>query len=647
MTVKIEWADSHLNRDQQLELLATAIRDAQESIVITDAQLEPPGPRIVFVNPAFTRITGYSTQEALGKTPRMLQGPKTDRGMLDRLTQALHETGQFSAVAVNYRKDGTEYIVEWDISPVRDSDGNITHYVSIQRDVTERKHDEERLRRSAEELKEASQLAARAQEQAEAANEAKSRFVANLSHELRTPMTSIIGYSEILRDEPDMPAQFRDQLNQVVNNSKHVLTLMSDILDLSRIEAGRLPIKPEPFDIAEVIRDAVASQQTQAKAKDLILEIESLSGLPPRVMLDRARVRQIISNLLSNAIKFTDHGGVRVRTRHEPDKGHIHIEVDDDGPGIPPDQQDKIFDVFHQVGMSEKERTAGSGLGLAIVRQLALAMAGDIKVHSIYGQGATFTVTLPIIFMAQGERPRPAPTPPPEPVSTAPVSLQGMLVMAVDDHEANRLLLEHVLKRAGAEVVLASDGLEALDLFEQQPVDAIILDVMMPNLDGYETAKRLRRQQGGGRVPILMLTAHAMEGERQKSLDAGANGYLSKPFNQNELTATIARLANRPDNPAPVQMDDTDDELDELIVEFLEHHRGVVKGYLDNVPDAETMQFWAHQLAGAAGSFGFPDLTDKARVVERALMGGEAVNRQITRLESIHNRIQTLQAGLK
>jgi len=215
--------------------------------------------------------------------------------------------------------------------------------------------------------------------------------------------------------------------------------------------------------------------------------------------------------------------------------------------------------------------------------------------------------------------------------------------MAVDDHEANRLLLQHVLKRSGAEVILAADGLEALDLFEQQPVDAIVLDVMMPNLDGYETARRIRRQPGGERVPILMLTAHTMESERQKSLDAGANGYLAKPFNKQELTSMIARLANRPEQEVPLTGSDTDHELRELIVEFLEHHRSVVTKYLEAAADSKTLEFWAHQLAGAAGSFGFMDLTDKARVIERALMAGEPVNRQVARLESIHQRIQILQ----
>ena len=454
--------------------------------------------------------------------------------------------------------------------------------MSIQRDVTEQKKAEQKLKDTTERLREATALAERA-------NEAKSQYVANLSHEFRTPLTSILGFAKVLLEDSAIDTEERRAVKQIASSADHLQSLMEDVLDLSKIEAGRIEIEPEPFDFAEAIQETVDRLRPQADVKNLDFRSTILAETPLHVMLDRRRIIQILTNLIGNAVKFTEKGKVEVRVNTVQPGNLIQIDVNDDGPGIPEDQLNRIFQPFQQVERRHAVRQQGIGLGLPITKYLIEAMNGTIEVASVPDEGSTFRVELPFSY---GDVPANMPEVTVEESDSIEPdheagSIEGLAILAVDDHQANRILLNHILTRAGAEVVLAEDGESALEIFAKKAFDLVILDVLMPGINGYETAQRMRQTPEGQRVPILMLTAYAMRSDRDRSFEAGADAYLSKPFNPGELVHTVAKLVYRTSSLSDVALtenDASDPELDALRVEFLEHHIEVVDHYLKNPP---------------------------------------------------------------
>jgi PAS domain S-box-containing protein len=602
------WVNTPLSETQMLNLLATVIRDAEESVLITNADLNEPGPYIVFVNPAFTRLTGYEPEEAVGRSPRMLQGAKTDHNLLKELRRSLEETGHFHGSTYNYRKDGGEYLVEWDISAVVDSEGKITHYVSIQRDISDRQRYKEQLQTASEEVSAARHIA-------EESSAVKTRFMANLSREVSTTITSILGVANTLMDELNLTQSQRDQLQEMISIGDPTLKLMSDILELSRLENGQLTVKSEPFNVEELLKDTVESHQPQALEKGLRVELAFLTEMPGSAMLDPLLTRQIISNLISNAILCSERENVLVRASYSAVVDKIYFDVEYRGAEIPEDQLDRVFEVFSTIDTSDNERQHGGDIGLPISQNLARSMNGDVKAHSRLGEGSMFRVTLPSIFMSE--------------ISDQTVSqsndkseqlpdLAGLTVLAADDSVDNLKLLKRSFDLVGADTLLAESGLKALEIFEQRGVDVIILDVMMPGLTGYETVKLLRRLPGGDRVPILMLSAHDRDSERDNSIEAGADDYISKPFKPSELYAVIAKLSNRSGLKHVDDQFAMSGKMNEIRLEFLANREVSLNKFLDSYPDRPELDGFVHQLVGA-GSFGHTELTNRAREIERAL----------------------------
>jgi signal transduction histidine kinase/DNA-binding NarL/FixJ family response regulator len=399
----------------------------------------------------------------------------------------------------------------------------------LETEVAERTHD----------LKIARDEAETAREKAEAANQAKSTFLANMSHELRTPLNAILGYAEILKRYKGSPDPVTDGLDIIHQSGNHLLTLINDVLDLARIEAGKLNLVAAPVHLATFLRQIAAIIRARAEAKDLALTYETLSPLPATVLADETRLRQVLLNLLGNAVKFTDRGHVAltVEVLDEVQVGvgrvALRFKVEDSGMGIPQEQLERIFQPFEQAGEAGK-RAEGIGLGLTISRQIVAQMGGQLQVESELGQGSTFwfEVTLPVAESAVGEYPTPI---------RNIVGYQGprRKVLVADDRQYNRLVLVDMLEPLGFEVRSASDGQEAVAVALAWQPDVIMMDLVMPVKSGFEAIREIRQEPQLKDVVIIAASASAFAADRERSLTAGCNAFLPKPVSWPRLAMLL------------------------------------------------------------------------------------------------------------
>jgi signal transduction histidine kinase/CheY-like chemotaxis protein len=397
--------------------------------------------------------------------------------------------------------------------------------------------------------KQMEELLREAKDKAEAANRVKSEFLANMSHELRTPMTAILGFADILLE--GMTKEGATEACHIIKrNGEHLLTVINDILDLSKIEAGKNELDIERCSPRELVADVIGTMQLRADSKGLPLSVEYLNDIPPEIATDPLRLRQILINLVGNAVKFTEKGSIRVVVQQEGETdgcGKLRFDVIDTGIGIADDHTAKLFQPFSQVDSSTQRRFGGTGLGLAISKRLAMMLGGDIAVSSVFGKGTTFSLTIEMSPLND--------VPPPQPSahvaeqSTAaegdPSKLNCRILLAEDGLD-NQRLISFLLEKVGAEVVVAEDGQKAVDLVgcedgTDQGFDLILMDMQMPVMDGYEATRRLRA--GGYRGPIIALTAHAMKEARQKCMNAGCDNYLAKPINRASLLQIVGMYA--------------------------------------------------------------------------------------------------------
>ena len=371
------------NGDQRLRQLEALILGAHDAIIVTDVgDLDEPYPRIVYVNSGFERLTGYAAQNVIGHSPRILQGPGTDRECLDQMRQALHERSKIRTEILNYSKEGREYWVEMDINPIFDEHGECTQFIAIGRDVTDRKLLEEEL--------------LKAKEKAEAANVAKSQFLLTMSHELRTPLNAIIGFSELMSREIIGPLgnpTYHEYSENIHASGRDLLRLIEDMLDVATLETGGITLDETWIDPAALVQDAVRTIAPAAQAKRIHVVSRTEPGLP-RLRGDYSRLRQVLLNLLSNAVKFSLEEG-RVEVTAEAVHDVPVLGVSDDGPGIPPQDCERMLRPFEHNQPSLTKSAAGIGMGLYLARALVLAHGGELMLDSEIGKGTKVRIFLP------------------------------------------------------------------------------------------------------------------------------------------------------------------------------------------------------------------------------------------------------------
>jgi PAS domain S-box-containing protein len=499
----------HQRESHRLSLIA---KHASDTIIMSDAD-----SHILWVNDAFVKSTGYSLEDAIGQNRcDLLTGPDSDPVAMEAVLRHTQRGEVFHTEILNYTKSGTPFWAEVHLVPISGKDGEPDLIISIARDVTD-------ARRHKREL-------AAAKTAAETADRAKSEFLATMSHEIRTPMNGIIGMADLLHDAA-LPPEQALYLETIRTSSTALLDIINDILDLSRLDEGKLSITPAEFDLRACLRSAVDLLRPMAIEKNLYLTLDTTYDMPERAFADDGRLRQILVNLVGNALKFTETGGVSVRVSARPTATgqRLNIEVRDSGIGIRPENVGHIFDRFSQEDAATTRRFGGTGLGLTISNMLARLMGGEISVTSVQGEGTCFHLSLPLAPVTGDATLVPQYSPAPD-----PDKLAGKVVLVAEDNKTNRLLISKFLEDLPIKLYFAVNGREAVMQSRATSPDIILMDMSMPVMNGLEATREIRATEGVQPV-IIALTANAFESDRDACFEAGMDHFLSKPLRKNQL----------------------------------------------------------------------------------------------------------------
>lgn len=480
-------------------------------------------------NPRFEEIFGWAPGEIAGEPGRVVwPSDAAYEAIGRRAAPELQSGGAFEGEFEMARRDGSVFWAHLRaraIDPRHPGSGGTIWIVD---DITQRRRDAASL--------------AEARDQAEAASRAKSEFLANTSHELRTPLNGLLGLVRLAQDPALPPGRLREYLEHIDDSAQALAGLISDILDLSKIEAGKFSIEQVDFDLHQLLGQMRDAYRELAGAKGLELRFELGGGVPQWVTGDPVRLRQIVANYLGNALKFTERGWIELRVTRRID-GRIRIEVRDSGPGIASDVQPRLFHPFSQADASTTRRYGGTGLGLSICRQLAVLMGGGVGMLSTPGEGSRFWADLPLAAAAQ----RAVEAPP----RFAPVdALKGARILLVEDHPVNTLVAEATLAHWGAQVVSAGNGELAVRAVADaagrgEPFDAVLMDLQMPVLGGIDATIAIRRVHGPLVLPVIALTADALVAQRENALRHGMNDFVSKPIDPERLVRVLAHWVRR------------------------------------------------------------------------------------------------------
>jgi PAS domain S-box-containing protein len=564
----------------------------------------------------------------------------------------------------------------------RDNAGHPLKLSGVIWDITAQKRAENDLKRTVVALESANKALEEFNQVAESATHAKSEFLANMSHEIRTPMTAILGFAEVLLGEPGIdhaPPDRIEAIRTIQRNGQYLLRLINDILDLSKIEAGKLDVEHITCSPVQVLADVIALMRIRADAKNLPLKLEYVGGIPESIHSDPLRLRQVLINLVGNAIKFTETGSVRVVTRlmQRLDKpALLQFDVIDTGIGLSQQQITKLFKPFNQADSSTTRKFGGTGLGLTISKRLATMLGGDITISSMPGKGSTFSVTVETGDL-EGVKPLESPVEAAIPTTlassetiVAAIRLDCRILLAEDGPD-NQRLIAFLLKKAGAKVTMVENGQfameQALVAWEQgQSFDVILMDMQMPIMDGYTSTRQLREQGYTG--PIIALTAHAMAEDRQKCLDAGCDDYATKPIDRQKFLATVAhwmaRSRTNDESPKPTTTESNastpmptafvyshlaaDPNLGELVEMFVQEMPDRINALETEARSHNWQQLTriAHQLKGAAGSYGFEAITPYAAQLEIAARDGRQDEEILSALEELLNLCRHMRPGV-
>jgi CheY-like chemotaxis protein/HPt (histidine-containing phosphotransfer) domain-containing protein len=483
------------------------------------------------------------------------------------------------------------------------------------------------------------------------ANELKSQFLANMSHEIRTPLTAIIGFAEASLDS-SMPEIERDGATRtIINSGRHLLHVINEILDLSKIESNRLEVECIETTLVPILADVDSVIGMQAREKGLSFEIEYEYPLPERIITDPTRLKQILLNLCTNAVKFTEKGNIRVRVKCMPADQELCFSVVDTGIGMAPELQAKMFTPFSQADASTTRRFGGTGLGLFISKRLAEMLGGSIKLQSLQDVGTRIDVTVATgsIDTASLTSSTVAASQSARELQSAllPVDRLGGRVLLAEDNLDNQRLIAMYIKKAGAEVEYANNGQEAVEKALAGDYHLVFMDMQMPVMDGIEATQWLRKAGYSG--PIVALTANAMKEDRERCIRAGCDAFLSKPIETGPFYAALASYLPGATEPQAPDTDEPafefDPDLLELATDFIESLPGRVQSMNESCKQADWQELasLAHQLKGIAGSFGFPRITEQAAAIEIQVkqQGYASLKGLFAELERLCNRAQT------
>lgn len=638
----------------------SALDTIAEALLVLDGR-----SNVVLANAAFADLNGKPADDLLGLSADSLPWMQTDEDNPTYPWQQAFATGEPTRMdMVGYvDKSGDERKFIVNCSPVMGAKGKVGGVLISMDDVTLLEEKELLLRQSMEE--------------AEAANEAKTAFLSNMSHEIRTPMTAILGFTEVLKRGLNQSEDDRQRhLNTISNSGTHLLELINDVLDLSKVESGAMEVESIPCKAAFISNEVAHVLKVKAleKGVELVLDVEN--DMPSHIISDPSRLRQIVTNLVGNAIKFTEEGVVTVALEYkaDPTDPRMLFKVSDTGIGMSEKQLSTIFEAFIQADASITRRFGGTGLGLSISRKLALAMQGDIIVTSTEGKGSTFMLTVPVgdisefpmltveqVYESFAEM---------ETTYSQNWTFPECRALVVDDGPENRELLSVVLGELGIDITTAENGKEGLDHAVAGEFDVILMDIQMPVMDGYEAVAAMRAQDMT--LPIVALTANAMKGYEQKVLSAGFSHYMTKPIDLDRLTNLLAELlggtcmevevnaevveskalpiassegapiaAGSPIYSTMAQLNPKFEAIARQFVVRLEEQSGVMQDCLDKKDFIELAKL-AHWLKGSGGTVGFQDFAVPAKQLEVAANGEDAVKAQslLHTVNELHSRIR-------
>lgn len=519
-------AIENFQSNETLKKLSLAVTQSANAVFITDCR-----GIIEYVNPKFTEITGYSSDEIIGNTPHKLKSEQTSKAVYIKLWKVLLSGKKWQGEFLNRKKNGELYWAWDNIAPIENDAGEITHFVAIQIDFTERKKIELALKK--------------AKLEAEQANKIKSEFLATMTHELRTPMNGVLGMAQILEETKLNPEQ-REYVDIILRSGHSLLEIINDVLDLSKLEAEQVILEERYFNLEQLIDDILGILRPKSREKSLPLDVIYPVDYPPYFIGDPTRLRQVLLNLMSNAIKFTSSGYVRLTVlcnSLSAERTEIKLSIEDTGIGIATKNIAHLFDPFVQADQTTTRKYGGSGLGLAVSKKLINLMQGNIGVNSVLGQGTEFWVSLSLQLADKKTEKDEQQT------KVLNHLVFNKKILIVEDDITNLKIAIQMLSNKGLVIDIAKNGQQAVNLWQHEDYDLIFMDCRMPVMDGYEATKIIREQESASHIPIIALTANSSYKDRQHCLNSGMDEVITKPFKKELLTNSLNKWLN------PVSLD--------------------------------------------------------------------------------------------
>jgi PAS domain S-box-containing protein len=506
---------------ETIRKLSIGIEQSPLSIMITDLK-----GGIEYINPTFTQITGYGFDEVEGKNPRILKTDHTSKDEFKHIWETILSGNMWKGTFLNKKKSGELYWESAILSPVKNEAGEILSIIGIKQDITKQKHTEENL--------------IVAKDEAEKANQLKSQFLANMSHDIRTPMNAVLGFSEILKEKIGNNAEVQEYLDAIQRSGRTLVGLINDILDLAKIESGLLEIQKSNTNIIDIVNEMKHLFSLQLKEKSLVMEVKYPPNFPNVVLADELRIRQVFLNLIGNAIKFTEKGkiSVQLESTYLSDKVvSLKFIIEDTGIGISEEDQQRVFLPFIQKYGQKQARYGGSGLGLSITRKLLELMDGQISIESELNKGSRFSITLEHVQVVKDSISATLKDSSDDDKSF-PDSLSNFTLLLVEDIQENRMVVRGFLKNSGINIIEAENGRIALQKLKENQVDLILMDIQMPEINGIDASKLIKADESLKKIPLIFLTADAMQEDIEK-YSSLSEGYLTKPVLKDHLITTI------------------------------------------------------------------------------------------------------------